>query len=280
MKKLLIAAVLLVLSIFVAPSLAGDARTAATPPSNTAAPTISGSPQEGKTLTAASGGWSGTTPITFIYQWQRCNSSGASCANITGATSQTYTVTIDDVSHTLVVNVTAHNSAGTASKPSAATAVVTGATPPSSTAAPAISGSAAVGWTLKTSNGTWSGTTPLTYTYQWRRCATNGVSCSDISGAQSSTYALTSSDAGHTIRVVVTASNPGGSGQATSSPTNTVAVTAPGNTTAPAITGTPTVGQTLTTTAGEWIGATPISYTYAWDRCDSSGNSCAAIPGA
>lgn len=110
MKKILIAAVLLVLSIGVAPSLAGDARTTATPPSNTTAPTISGSAQEGKTLTAGAGSWSGTTPITFTYQWQRCDSSGGSCSNISRQTAQTYTITSDDVTHTLVVVVTAHNS--------------------------------------------------------------------------------------------------------------------------------------------------------------------------
>ncbi len=270
----------IVLSVSAGIAAAGGVKTAATPPSNTSPPTINGSAQEGKTLTASSGSWSGTTPITFMYQWQRCSSSGASCVNISGANAQTYTIAIDDVTHTIVVNVTAHNSGGTASKPSAATAVVTGATPPSNTAIPAITGSTAVGWTLTATDGTWSGTAPITYTYRWRRCATSGASCSDVSGATAKTYQLVSGDAGHTMRVVVTATNPAGSGQATSNATNTIQVTAPGSTTAPAITGTPTQGQTLTVTQGEWIGAPPISYTFAWERCDSSGNNCVAIAGA
>jgi fibronectin-binding autotransporter adhesin len=260
---------------------AGGAKTAAgTPPSNTAAPVISGSAEQGKTLSASSGSWSGTTPMTYTYQWQRCDNAGANCGNITGGTAQTYTVALADVSHKLVVVVSAHNSAGKGSKPSAASAVVTGATPPSNTVQPTITGSAAVGWTLNASNGTWSGTAPITYTYIWRRCAANGATCTTISGATTKTYTLTNTDAGHTIRVAVTATNVGGSGEATSNATNTVAVTAPGNTTAPAITGTPTQGQTLTVAAGEWIGATPITYTYAWQRCDSSGNNCVAIAGA
>jgi hypothetical protein len=261
-------------------AVGGAKTTAGTPPSNTAAPVISGSAEQGKTLSTSSGSWSGTTPMTYTYQWQRCDSAGTSCANIAGATAQTYTVVQADVSHKLVAVVTAHNSAGTGSKPSAPTAVVTGATPPSNTVQPTITGSAAVGWTLSASTGTWSGTAPITYTYIWRRCATTGASCVAISGGTARTYQLTNADAGHTIRVAVTATNVGGSGQATSNATNTVAVTAPGNTTAPAITGTPTQGQTLTVTSGEWIGATPITYTYAWQRCDANGNNCAAIASA
>ena len=259
----------------------GGATTAAgTPPSNTSVPTISGTAAQGNTLAASSGSWSGTTPMTFTYVWQRCDSAGANCANISGATSQTYTLVIADAGHKDRVTVTAHNSSGSAPANSATTAVVAGATPPANSTAPAITGSTAVGWTLSTSNGTWSGTNPITYTYQWRRCDTNGANCVDVSGATSKTYQLVSADANHKMRALVTATNSGGSGQSTSNPTNTVAVTAPGSTTAPAVTGTPTVGQTLTTTAGAWIGQGPISYTYQWERCDSSGNNCVSIASA
>jgi hypothetical protein len=280
MKKPLIAAVLLVLSIGVAPSLAGDARTSATAPSNNAAPTIAGSAQEGKTLTASSGSWSGTTPITFTYQWQRCDSSGGSCVNISRQTVQTYTVTSDDVSHTLVVVVSAHNAAGTASKPSAATAVVAGATPPSNTAAPSVSGSASVGSTLTAVKGTWSGTTPITYTYAWQRCNSSGSACAAISGATAATYVVTNTDVGHPLRVGVTATNPGGTAQATSAATDSVVAGVPVDTVAPALSGTAKEGQTLTSTAGTWTGSAPITFALQWWRCDATGANCSTIPGA
>jgi hypothetical protein len=94
-------------------------------PSNTAAPTVSGTAQEGQTLTASTGSWNSSSNTTYAYQWQRCNASGAACANISGATSQTYTVGSADVGNRLRVLVTATNSDGSSSAPSGTTGVVT-----------------------------------------------------------------------------------------------------------------------------------------------------------
>lgn len=269
-------------SIFVAAGFAsaGGAKTAATAPSNTAPPTISGTAAQGHTLSASSGSWSGAPAPTFTYQWNRCDNAGASCATIGGAAASTYTLVLADVNHTIFVNVTAHNSAGTATQASAKTGVVTGATPPANTALPAISGSATVGSTLTASNGTWTGTAPITYTYRWERCDQSGAACANISGGTNKTYTLASADNGHTIRVSVTATNVGGSGQATSGATGVVTVSAPVNTVKPTVSGTAKQGQTLTGTTGTWTGAAPITYTFQWWRCDSSGANCSSIPGA
>ena len=91
---------------------------------NTSPPTISGSNQQGQTLTGSQGSWSGAQPISYAYQWQRCDSGGANCSNIASATSTTYTLTSADVGSTVVLSVTATNTVGSQTAASAATAVV------------------------------------------------------------------------------------------------------------------------------------------------------------
>src|SRR5207244_11191044 len=91
-------------------------------PANTARPTISGTAQQGQILTAQVGTWS-NSPTSYAYQWRRCDSSGANCADIAGATSSSYGVVGADVDSTLAVGVTASNSAGSSTAFSAPTAV-------------------------------------------------------------------------------------------------------------------------------------------------------------
>ncbi len=54
----------------------GEPPPAGTPPVNTSAPSVSGTPRVGETLTASPGGWSGTAPISYAYSWQRCTAGG------------------------------------------------------------------------------------------------------------------------------------------------------------------------------------------------------------
>ena len=110
---------------------AGSGRAAsAAVPANTSPPTISGAAESGQTLTATHGKWSGS-PSSFSYAWSRCDSSGAACAGIAGATAKIYTVTDADVGHTLRVTVTAKNASGSGHATSAPTSVVTsGGCPP------------------------------------------------------------------------------------------------------------------------------------------------------
>jgi hypothetical protein len=111
---------------------AGSAASAVvtSPPTNTAPPTISGSATEGTTLTASPGSWSGYPEPTVAYQWERCNNLGQSCAPITGATAAGYTALSADVGSTLLVAVTASNTAGATSTSSTAGAGVGSAAGP------------------------------------------------------------------------------------------------------------------------------------------------------
>jgi len=54
----------------------------------------------------------------------------------------------------------------------------------------------------------------------------------------------------------------------------------PVNGAAPVISGTARQDQSLSTTTGSWGGATPISFAYRWQRCDSSGAGCGPIGNA
>jgi len=105
---------------------------------------------------------------------------------------------------------------------------------PSNTQPPQISGTAQVGQTLKTDNGNWNGTTPFTYTYQWRLCDKNGSSCQNIPGANGNEYVVKSGDQDNTIRVQVTAKNSEGSAASTSVPTAVVTAASNPTTSTPA----------------------------------------------
>ena len=99
-------------------------------PVNTGVPVVSGTPYNGQTLKTTNGTWTGS-PTSFTYQWEDCNSSGASCTSIAGATTAEYTLTSADIEHTIRVVVIASNSSG-ASLPaeSAPTAGVTASVAP------------------------------------------------------------------------------------------------------------------------------------------------------
>jgi hypothetical protein len=136
---------------------------------------------------------------------------------------------------------------------------------PASTAPPLVSGAPATGATLSATKGSWSGGVPMTHSYQWQRCDGAGGACANVPGAVSASYTLIPTDAGSTIRVVVTAANGAGSGTGISAPTGPVAE-APANVSPPTVSGTPQAGQTLTAAPGTWTGTAPIAFGFAWQR--------------
>ena len=256
-----------------------------TAPANTALPTISGNATAGQILTAAPGTWSGTTPITYTYQWLKCDSAGNNCTSIPGETTNHRMVDSGDVGHRLRVRVKATNADGSTSATSAESAVIaaSGSGAPVNTKEPSVSGSTVRGQTLTADRGSWSGASPITYKYQWLRCDTNAANCSAIAGETSSSRLLVADDVGHRLRVRVTASNSAGSASADSNGTAVITATGgsgpPVNTALPAISGNPAQGQAIVSTDGTWTGAATITFTYQWLRCDANGDVCAPITG-
>ncbi|MCW3031279.1 MAG: conserved secreted protein, partial [Solirubrobacterales bacterium] len=209
-----------------ATSSATAAVTAAPVPVNTAVPTITGTAQQGQTLTEHHGAWT-NEPTGYAYRWLQCDSSGNNCKEISSAAGQTYVARAEDVGHTIRVQETASNSFGPSSAASSsATAAVT---PPAPTnvSAPTITGTAQQGQTLTEHHGTWTNT-PTSYAYKWLQCDSLATSCLPISGAESQTYVLSPGDLGHRIEVQEIASNAGGeSSPSTSEPTAVVSAAAP-----------------------------------------------------
>jgi hypothetical protein len=254
--------------------------TTPTVPKPDQAPSISGTPAEGQTLTASPGAWQDGNPFEYSYQWQRCMPA-AGCSNIAGATDPSYTATSSDVGDGLTVVVTATNvNNNTATATSAEVGPVTNLASPGSVLAPALTGTAADGQVLTIRTGTWLGAPGATQTYQWQRC-TSEDGCVDIPGMIYGNYRLTSADVGSQITVTVTATLPSGGGTLTANADATAAVAnppAPINTASPTVTGTNTEGDMLTAVNGTWSSPDTLTYVRQWQLCNAQG-SCTNLEG-
>jgi hypothetical protein len=102
-------------------------------PANSSLPAVSGTSQQGQTLTASTGEWSGS-PTVYAYQWERCDTSGATCFPLAGATAATLLLHSTAVGSTIRVVVTASNGTG------AGTAVASAATGTVASNVPTITG--------------------------------------------------------------------------------------------------------------------------------------------
>jgi hypothetical protein len=82
-----------------------------------------------------------------------------------------------------------------------------------------------VGTALSTEPGDWTapnGAGSITYSYDWEDCDAQGNNCQAIPGARNANYTPAPSDIGHTLRVIVTATDNDGSSSATSSASSVV----------------------------------------------------------
>ncbi len=137
---------------------------------------------------------------------QLCDSAGEACKDISGAAGTTLKLLSGMTGSTVRVLVTATNSGGSTEAVSATTSVID-AVLPSNISLPSISGILTDGQSLSTAVGEWSGTSPISYAYQWQECDSKGEGCKDIGGETGSVLNLVSSLVGNTLRVAVTATN-------------------------------------------------------------------------
>jgi hypothetical protein len=184
-----------------------------------APPTISGTAQQGLTLTAVNS--TPNTTATVTDMWLVCK---PTCP-ATGPAGTTLLLTAADVGATVKVVETANNAAGLATATSAPTAAVLPA-PPANSSPPAISGTPQQGQTLTVTHGVWTNN-PTAYGDQWEQCDIFGTGCQAIPGQTGLTYTLGPGDVGHTIAVAETATNPGSPPPPTPTPIANSAATTP-----------------------------------------------------
>ena len=259
------------------------------PPTNVSYPTINlqfgdAAPVVGHFLSASIGTWGGSFPLSYTYQWKRCAAADAvngECVAIPGAVFSFYTPSADDAGKRLRVQVTATNAQGAKAQNSEVSAVVV-AIAPKLRSTPQIFGGNTVDTPLTLTAGTWDGSTPIKFTYSWRRCNPVGdlASCVEIPGATLATYTPTLQDVGASIRVWITGTNPAGSDVAVTNHTFPIvdkAHFAPTASFQPSVAGAAAVGRQLTADIGAYGGDAPLQSVFAWQRCDATGEACHPI---
>ena len=277
------------------------------PPTNATRPIVSGSTYVGDTLNVTTGEWSSGPPVSYAYQWQRCGSALTNVALGRPVTASrvfgpdnlpemavdgsrwTYWNAGDYAPQWIVVDLQAPYPlssirADITQLPDGDTVhdlSVAGPNPHDDyrlvhafsgfthdldiLEQSGISGQVEFIRLKTTQSPSW---------VAWREIvALSG--CTDISGANGTSYTLTGADIGSTVRAIVRASNISGPTAAASEETAPITVLAPSNTVLPAITGTPKRFRTLTASPGTWRGSPPLSFAYQWQRC--KGSSCTNV---
>jgi trypsin len=244
-------------------------------PLATSGPTVVGNPRTGQSLTATSA-WKYLTGSQPTNQWQRCDVAGLNCVDIVGATAPTFALTATDVGSRIRVRVTATNNKGPSAVDSVTSGVVVAPVAPVNAVLPGTTGITQVGRVLQATAGSWVDAN--TFAFAWDACDAAGASCVAIPGAVGTTFTPTRAQIGQRLRVDVVATNPQGSTHAFSVPTTAIVPLPPALITPSVVSGTMTVGQTLTASAAVWVDADTTSL--QWQLCDTAITSCGDLPGA
>jgi hypothetical protein len=190
-------------------------------------PTISGGTSVGDTLTGSAGSWA-PGAASYKWNWRRCPPDGGqgagNCEGIIDGPSNTYVLQGQDVGFTIRLQVKAFDGGGgkIGVNTSNATAKITGTgIGPTNTGLPTITGTADVGQTLATDDGSWASRYLASWSEAWLRCDQSGGNCG-ATGGTGTQYVVADADKGYTLRSQVTATNPAGSTVVSSNPTAVV----------------------------------------------------------
>lgn len=157
----------------------------------------------------------GLEPISFGYEWQRCDRSLAACERIANAGDDRYRLRVADVGSRIVARVAASNADGTAQANTSATETVEPARP-TALRRPGITGGARDGGVLRATGGSWWGTPELEFGVTWLRCSRRGTNCRAV--AFRAAYVPTRGDLGRRLRARVISENEAGRSTSTSAP--------------------------------------------------------------
>jgi hypothetical protein len=232
------------------------------------APSIDGTVSVGRTVTADPGEWSPSS-VVLSYQWLLAGSP------ISGATSDTYTITTADLGQELQVQVTGTLEGYTITNATSVGVVVAGGT--LTPAIVTVSGAVAVGGTVTADATPW--TQGPTLTYQW---LLNG---SPISGATGTSYSPAGSDAGQILEVEVTGTETGYQTASVTSVPQTVAAGAGSFEAAlvvPKLSEAPAVGVTVSASVSQSGPSTGLVYQWLLDGSPIEGATAASytlVPG-
>lgn len=196
-------------------------------PTISLAPTLSGTLQQGSTLSLTNGTWT-NTPTSFGYQWFKVDLSNQQQTFIGNQIS--YLLTAADVGYGIVGKVLARNNGGSTLTNASYNATVAGTPtpaitsgavvtvfPPVNTTAPTITGQAQVNSTLSVSNGIW--TNSPTFKYEWWQVGAT----TKIASATNNSYVPVAGDVGKQIYAVVIGTNSAASGGVRAQSSNTTA---------------------------------------------------------
>ncbi|GEP40379.1 hypothetical protein NPS01_40420 [Nocardioides psychrotolerans] len=248
--------------------IASDAPSSGAAGTNTAPPTISGTPQVGQTLTATSGTWEPNAGLDFSYRWLRDG------VAITGATGSTYVLKQADVDTDISVQVTARRSGFSPARATSAPVDVRALPSLEVVTGPFIAvrggGAPDAGKTLEVTPGEWTGADELSYSYEWR-ASYDDTGYSFLVQNGGTDFVVPASLGGYSVFAEETVAAPGASaGTATSNELTIVQAPQLYRTERLDI-GVPTVGQELAPGQGVWAAVddenateVDVDVTYTW----------------